>query len=217
MNEEIIEDIENSDEEFNVKDKRRFNEDGERMDMEIESEPQAKSFVVLQLEKELVNERTRREAAENKLVGVQVKFDEMKSQMERETSDMRRRLQKTNDEKLNREKGEFVSALLPVLDNINLAIDHAEKDSSLEHLLAGVKGTARLFEQNLISIGVEPLVSIGEVFNPELHEAIDIVETDAENDGKIVGEFGRGYKFGERLLRPARVQVGKAMAQKAAE
>jgi molecular chaperone GrpE len=54
-------------------------------------------------------------------------------------------------------------------------------------------------------------------FNPEIHEAIDMVETDAEKDGKITAEYSRGYKFGDRLLRPARVQVGKALAQTAGE
>ena len=103
------------------------------------------------------------------------------------------------------------------MDNLNLAIAASEKDSSFEHLLDGVKGTARSFEQALMSVGVEPVQSIGADFNPELHEAVDMVETDAENDGKIIGEFSRGYKFGERLLRPARVQVGKGRAQTAGE
>ena len=98
-----------------------------------------------------------------------------------------------------------------------MAIDHAEKDSSLEHLLGGVKGTARVFEQALMSVGVEAVPSIGADFNPELHEAIDMVETEAENDGKITSEYSRGYKFGEKLLRPARVQVGKGLVQTVGE
>jgi molecular chaperone GrpE len=111
----------------------------------------------------------------------------------------------------------FLTTLLPVLDNLNLAIGHAEKDLSLEHLLGGVKGTARSFEQALMSVGVEAVPSIGSDFNPELHEAIDMIETTAENDGKITAEYSRGYKFGEKLLRPARVQVGKGLAQTVGE
>jgi len=68
-----------------------------------------------------------------------------------------------------------------------------------------------------MNVGVEAVPSIGAEFNPELHEAIDMVETDAENDGRITAEYSRGYKFRERLLRPARVQVGKARAQSAGE
>ena len=171
----------------------------------------------IELENKLKEETTRREAAESKLVGVQAKFEEIKAQIERETQEMRGRLQKTLEDRAKQGQFNFLTTLLPVLDNLNLAIDHAEKDSSLEHLLGGVKGTARVFEQALMSVGVEAVPSIGADFNPELHEAIDMVETEAENDGKITSEYSRGYKFGEKLLRPARVQVGKGLVQTVGE
>jgi molecular chaperone GrpE len=177
--------------------------------------PQVKSMRETELENKLKAETERREAAEAKLVGVQAKFEEVKTQMERETAEMRGRMQKTLEDRAKQGQFSFLTTLLPVLDNLNLAIDHAEKDSSLEHLLGGVKGTARVFEQALISVGVEPIQSIGAEFNPELHEAVDMVAVEPENDGRITAEYSRGYRFGERLLRPARVQVGKAMAQKA--
>ncbi|MFN2392652.1 MAG: nucleotide exchange factor GrpE, partial [Pyrinomonadaceae bacterium] len=68
-----------------------------------------------------------------------------------------------------------------------------------------------------VNVGVEAVPTTGAEFNPELHEAIDMVETDADDDGKITAEYSRGYKFGDKLLRPARVQVGKARAQSAGE
>ena len=159
----------------------------------------------------------RREAAEAKLVGVQAKFDELKTQMERETAEMRQRLMKTLEDRAKQGQFNFLTTLLPVLDNLNLAIDASEKDSSFDHLLTGVRGTARSFEQALMSVGVEQVASIGSDFNPELHEAVDMVETDSADDGKITAEYSRGYRFGDRLLRPARVQVGKAKAQSAGE
>lgn len=177
----------------------------------------AKSPEVLRLEKELIDERTRREAAEAKLVGVQQKFDEVKTQMERETQEMRQRLMKTLEDRAKQGQFNFLTTLLPVLDNLNLGIKASETDSSFEHLLTGVKGTARSFEQALMNVGVEPIQAIGADFNPELHEAVEMVETEAANDGKIVGEFSRGYKFGDKLLRPSRVQVGRAMAQTVGE
>lgn len=178
---------------------------------------QVKSMRETELENKLKTETERREAAESKLVGVQAKFEEVKTQMERETQEMRSRMQKSLEDRAKQGQFSFLTTLLPVLDNLNLAIDHAEKDSSLEHLLGGVKGTARSFEQALMSVGVEAVPSIGADFNPEIHEAIDMVETDAEKDGKITAEYSRGYKFGDRLLRPARVQVGKGLAQTAGE
>lgn len=190
----------------------------ENADLEADvPKQQVKSMRETELENRLKEETMRREAAEAKLVGVQAKFEEVKTQMERETQEMRGRMQKTLEDRAKQGQFSFLTTLLPVLDNLNLAIDHAEKDSSLEHLLGGVKGTARSFEQALLSVGVEAVPSIGADFNPEVHEAIDMIETDADNDGKITAEYSRGYRFGERLLRPARVQVGKALAQTAGE
>jgi molecular chaperone GrpE len=61
----------------------------------------------------------------------------------------------------------------------------------------------------LREVGVEAVPAVGMDFNPEFHEAIDMVAVDADQDGKITAEYQRGYKFGEKLLRPAKVQVGK--------
>ena len=199
-------------------DRRRFNEQGERISSTDEAprEP-VKSAKETDLENRLKAETERREAAEAKLVNVQAKFEEAKSNLEKETSEMRTRLMKTLEDRAKQGQFGFLTSLLPVLDNLNLAISASEKDPSLEHLREGVIGTARSFEQALISVGVEPIASVGAEFDPEQHAAVDMVPVDAEMDGKVVSEYSRGYRFGDRLLRPARVQVGKAMAQSASE
>ena len=66
-------------------------------------------------------------------------------------------------------------------------------------------------------MGVEAIPSVGTNFDPELHEAIDMTDVSPEMDGKVTAEYSRGYKFGDRLLRPSRVQVGKGRAQSATE
>jgi len=210
-NEEMTE--ENT-EEIPFTDKRRFNGEGETINNQNED---IKSAEVIKLENELKTERARREAAEVKLVGVQTKFDEVKTKMERETQEMRQRLMKTLEDRAKQGQFNFLTALLPVLDNLNLAIEHAERDASFENLVVGVKGTARSFEQALTNVGVEAVPATGTDFNPELHEAVDTIEADADDDGKIIAEYSRGYKFGDKLLRPARVQVGKTMAQTVGE
>jgi molecular chaperone GrpE len=205
MSEEII-----NEEELKVEDKRRFNEEGDKVTVEVEEakEP-VKSAELVKLETELKTEKERRVAAEAKLVGVQAKFDEVKITLEKETQEMRFRLMKTLEERAKQGQSNFIMTLLPVLDNLSLAIDHAEKDSSFEKLIGGVKGTARSFENALREVGVEAVASVGETFNPELHEAIDMVEVKPAEDGKITAEYSKGYKFGEKLLRPSKVQVGK--------
>lgn len=222
-NEEEI--IEGETEEIPVNDKRRFNEDGERINIEEmidepKVEPQ-KSAEVIRLEDELKEARTRYEVAETKLVDVQKRFDEAKNNLEKETAEMRQRLMKTLEQRAKQGQFNFLTTLLPVLDNLNLAIEHGEKvisndgDDSNNHLFDGVKGTARSFEQALMNVGVEPIASVGEKFNPELHEAVDMVEVEPEEDEIVTAEYTRGYTFDGRLLRPAKVQVGKAVAQQA--
>lgn len=206
------------DERIPFNDKRRVTEDGLREDA-VDATPEAdiKSPRETELEAKLKNETERREAAEAKLVGVQAKFEEAKNGLEKETAEMRSRLMKTLEDRSKQGQFNFLTTLLPVLDNLNLAIASSETDPSLDHLRDGVKGTARSFEQALMSVGVEAVPSIGSRFDPEMHEAIDIAEVDPELDGTVTAEYSRGYKFGNQLLRPARVQVGKGRAQSAAE
>ncbi len=161
--------------------------------------------------------RTR--AAEQKVADVQSRFEQLRSQLQRETDETRQRLNRAADERARRDKGEFVSTLLPVADNLQRAIDAAEQGGSLDALLNGVRGTLSSFENALAAAGLEPVAAVGEQFDPELHEAVDTVEVEPERDGTVTAEYSRGYKIGDRLLRPARVQVGRAQgeAKQAAE
>lgn len=217
MNDEEIIPDEFDDEAIPVNDKRRFTADGEMIaDQEIPAEP-VRSALEIALEADLKTETIRRQAAETKLVGVQAKFEEAKADLEKETAEMRSRLMKTLEDRGLQAQFNFLTTLLPVLDNLNLAVAASETDSSVEHLRDGVIGTARSFERALLDVGVERVPSVGVEFDPEIHEAVDMAPADSESDGKIIAEYASGYRFGGKLLRPARVQVGKAMADSAGE
>ncbi len=220
MNEKDIEADEMDEQTIPVKDKRRFNGKGDPVAPMAQDEPRLKPVKPpreIELEAQLKAETERREAAESKLVGVQAKFEEATAALERETAEMRERLRRTLETKAKQDQLNFLTTLLPVLDNLDRAIEASETDPSVEHLRDGVIGTARSFERALIDVGVEPVISVGEIFDPEQHEAVDVAATEAENDGKIIAEYSRGYKFGDKLLRAARVQVGKGMADSAGE
>lgn len=216
MNKKHIDIDETSEETVPFSDKRRFNQEGERVAADERPAEPVKSAKEIALEVQLKAETERREAAEAKLVGVQAKFDEAKSDLEKETAEMRSRLMKTLEDRGKQAQFNFLTTLLPVLDNLNLAVAASETDPSVEHLRDGVIGTARSFERALIDVGVEPIVSIGAAFDPEQHEAVDMMPVDAGDDGKITAEYSRGYRFGDKLLRPARVQVGRGVAGSAA-
>lgn len=220
-NEEEI--IEGETEEISFTDKQHFDSEGEKTKADAEGEiaENFRSPEVILLENELKEVRARCEVAETKLVDVQKRFDEAKNNLEKETAEMRQRLMKTLEQRAKQGQFNFLTTLLPVLDNLNLAIDAGERitandgDDSNNNLFDGVKGTARSFEQALMSVGVEPISAVGEKFNPEIHEAVDMKEVAPEEDDIITAEYSRGYKFGDKLLRPARVQVGKAAVKNA--
>ena len=206
-----------SSDEIRVTDRRRFNLDEEpgvvaRGSGETSEAPSLKPTYVEQLE-----ERTLE--AERKVADVQSRFEQLRSQLQRETDETRQRLNRAADDRARRDKSEFVAELLPVADNLKRAIDAAEQGGSFESLVDGVRSTLSSFEKALVDAGIEPIESVGAAFDPELHEAVDTVEVEAEQDGVVTAEYSRGYKMGERLLRPARVQVGRAQgeAKKAVE
>jgi molecular chaperone GrpE len=155
--------------------------------------------------------RTR--AAEQKVLEVQGRFEQLRQQLQNETDETRRRLNKAADERAHREKANFIEALLPVLDNLQRATEATESGASAQDVVEGVRRTAASFENALIAAGVEPLASVGEQFDPELHDAVETAEVEPEDEGKVIEEYARGYRIGDRLLRPARVKVGRAAAR----
>ncbi len=192
--------------EIRVTDRRRVNLEGDAMGEGGDADAQSlMPSYVEQLEQS-------KRAAEQKLVEVQSRFEQMRTQLQRETDETRQRLNRAADERARGEKADFVAALLPVLDNLQRAIDSADR-GAFEALLDGVRGTASGFENALNSAGVERVRSVGETFDPELHDAVDTVDVEQDREGIITTEYSSGYRMGERLLRPARVQVGRARGE----
>jgi molecular chaperone GrpE len=187
-----------------VTDRRRIHLDdsGESTAPEVDV-PNLKPSYVEELE-------TRTKAAEQKVQEVQARFEQLRRQLQNETDETRQRLNKAADERAHHEKANFISALLPVLDNLQRATEAAESGAAAQDVAEGVRRTAISFENALVAAGVEPIESVGEQFNPELHDAVETAEVEAEDEGKVLDEYARGYKMGERLLRPARVKVGRS-------
>jgi molecular chaperone GrpE len=156
----------------------------------------------------------RTKAAEQSARDVQTRFEQLKNRLQQETDETRQRLNRAADERAERGKVEFIANLLPVLDNLERATDAAESGGTLEQLIAGVRQTAESFKNTLAAAGVEPVAALGESFDPELHDAVETAAVEPEQEGKVIAEHTRGYRVGDRLLRPARVKVGTA-AEKA--
>jgi len=193
-----------------VTDRRRVYLDPEGTEQvnEEAEQPNLKPSYVEELE-------ARTKAAEQHVQEVQSRFDQLRQQLQRETDETRQRLNRSADERAATEKAKFIASLLPVLDGLERAIQATNDEASKEAILQGIRGIATSFQNALSSAGVESIQSVGEPFNPELHEAVDTVPADPEMDGIVVGEYGRGFRMGDRLLRPARVQVGRAISEQA--
>jgi molecular chaperone GrpE len=200
--------MENEANELRVTDRRRVyldQEGSEHVNEQVE-QPNLKPSYVEELE-------SRTKAAEKQVQEVQARFDQLRRQLQRETDETRQRLNRSADERATAEKAKFISTLLPVMDDLSRAIDAVSGDAPREAIVEGIRRIATSFQSALTNAGVEPIVSVGEEFNPELHEAVDTQETSGEMDGKVIGEYSRGFRMGDRLLRPARVKVGRASLQ----
>lgn len=176
------------------------------------AEPSLKPSYVEELEA-----RTR--AAEQKAADAQARFEQVRAELRRETDEMRQRLARTAEERVAREKASVIGAILPTLDNLRRAVEAADGGGTKEALVEGLRGTISGFENSLAASGVEPVEALGQPFDPELHEAVDTAEVEPELEGTVTAQYSRGYRIGSQLLRPARVQVGRAgdAAQGAAE
>ncbi len=125
-------------------------------------------------------------------------FENFKKRMEREFS---RRVQFTNEE--------FLREILPVLDDLERAVNSTKESSSFEELKSGVELVYENFKNVLRRRGVEPIDSVGEPFDPELHDAMMVQESEEHDSNVVIDEFERGYKLGDTVLRHAKVVVSK--------
>lgn len=120
--------------------------------------------------------------------------------------------------RLTREKEDFckfaneglLAELLPVLDNMELALEHGGKVEACKDLVMGVDMTRKIFLDILARQGLTPVGEIGEPFNPEKHEAMAHEDRDDMEPELVCSVLQRGYLLKDRLLRPAKVTVSRA-------
>lgn len=139
--------------------------------------------------------------------------DQLKDQLLRTVADFdnyRKRAAREKEEAIKFANESFLEQLLPVIDSFELGIEAATKHQSDHNAI--VQGMQLAFNQLLNVLkqfGVETIHAEGELFNPHLHEAVSYQETETTSDGIVLQQLRKGYKFKERLLRPASVVVAK--------
>jgi molecular chaperone GrpE len=137
------------------------------------------------------------------------KIGELTEALQRERADAENLRRRTDEEKSR--LGEFYKAmvvqeLLPALDNLERAFKHTPKELKDHEYIKGIQGVMKQFEQSFAQLGVKRIKTVGEVFDPRLHEAVHMEE--GEGTVEIVcEELQPGYKIGDEVIRHAVVKV----------
>lgn len=153
-------------------------------------------------------------ALQEELVNVQKERDDFKNRMLRAAADLENFRRRANKEKEDLRKygiEKLAGELLPVVDNFERALEHAEKDAS--SFLDGVQMIYKQFIGAMEKHGVVGFEAVGEKFLPQLHEAIQQIETLEYESGSVVEQFQKGYNLHDRLMRAALVSVAKAPSE----
>jgi len=129
----------------------------------------------------------------DRLARLQAEFENARKRAERERAEFR-----------DYATGNVVEQFLPVVDNFELAL---KSTGSAEQLRQGVELIVKQMDEVLRGLQVNPIATVGEPFDPRLHEALGSVERDDLPDQHVAEEIRRGYKLRERMLRPALVRV----------
>jgi molecular chaperone GrpE len=137
--------------------------------------------------------RAERDNLFDRLARLQAEFDNARKREQRERTDYR-----------SFAIADAVEQFLPVLDNFRLALNSG---GSAEQMRTGVELIAKQMEEVLRSLNVTPVETVGEPFDPRVHEALDSVERTDLPDHQVIEEVRRGYRIKDRLLRPALVRI----------
>lgn len=155
---------------------------------EVEGESAAEEIRLLKAERDQMNDQLLRALAD---------FDNFRKRTQRELAEQRLYGMM-----------EAFRALLPALDGVDRAL--RVEGGSVADLRKGLEMLSRQLTESVKKLGVEPIEAAGRPFDPHLHEAVEMVETNAAPEHTVVQELQRGYKLRDKLVRPAMVRVAQS-------
>jgi len=170
--------------------------------LQIEEDKKEKEKEIDELKKKLEEREKEVKEHYDRLLRVAADFENYKKRAARE-----------KEEWVKYANEDLLKAILPFVDNLERALNHAEKAENNQSVLEGLKLTLQQLLQTLYRFGLSPVESVGKSFDPTVHEAMIAVETDQQEPNQVLEEFQKGYFLKDRLLRPATVSVSKARAQ----
>ena len=136
----------------------------------------------------------------DKLLRGQAEFENYRKRNERERAEL-----------YQHGRDDVLLQFLPVVDNFERALSSLEtSEGDAEALRHGVELIHKQFKDALSKFGLEAVEAVGQTFDPHVHEAVTTEATDKHKENTVIQEFQRGYKIGDRLLRPAKVKVASS-------
>jgi molecular chaperone GrpE len=139
--------------------------------------------------------KAERDALLDRLARLQAEFDNARKRAAREQQEFREYA-----------AADVIKNFLPILDSFERALKAGGNASDFRN---GVELIYRQFQDALQKSGVQPIAAVGQAFDPRIHEAVEMVDTAEVPDHQVVEELQRGYKYKDRLLRPAMVRVAR--------
>lgn len=167
----------------------------EQLDVDHEL-PSAEAEQAQPAAEEVEKLRKERDQYLDRLARLQAEFDNFRKRNAREQQDYR-----------DYAVVDALKSFLPILDSLDRAAKSGAQD--LAQIRSGIELIDRQFHDALSKLGVQPIPAEGQPFDPNLHQAIAMEETDEAPDNTVIGELQRGYRIKDRLLRPAMVRVAK--------
>ena len=132
---------------------------------------------------------------------------EMRLRAAAEMDNFKKRLTREHEDQMRYAAEKVLGDLLPTLDNLDLALRYGSKSEACKDMLQGVAMTHKLLLDAVVKHGLKPLGEEGEEFNPNMHEAVGFEDRPEFAPNSVARVLQRGYKLGDRLLRPAKVMV----------
>ncbi|MBI1909514.1 MAG: nucleotide exchange factor GrpE [Deltaproteobacteria bacterium] len=163
------------------------------------------------LEKEPPAEPSKTEELKKQLAEAGDKYLRLAAEMD----NLRKRADREREELLRYGNERLLKEILQIKDHLELALQHSEGVSDIKVLREGVLLTEKELDKILKKVGLHPVPTVGEQFDPAIHEAISQEPTTQAEPGTVVREYQKGYLFHEKLLRPAKVSVAAAPSQTA--
>ena len=156
---------------------------------------------------EEIKETENKEVKKDELQAKQIELDELNDRYKRvfaEFENYKKRTQKEKDNLYNSILGDIILSVLPAIDNLENAVNAECTD---ENYKQGIELVQKQFKDFLTKNKVEEIPTVGETFDPGLHEAVSSIQDDTKGPQEIVQEYRKGYKIGEKVIRHSMVVV----------